>query len=71
MTSKRLIGSRYLFVGALLRVMHRKDNLSEHVTLGEALVRLAGPGEGITFGDRNFELCCLHRGVETLEFSNA
>src|ERR1700681_2231010 len=44
--------------------------LSEHVTLGEALMRLVGPGEGITFGDRNFELCCLHRGVEALEFAD-
>src|SRR6202051_588592 len=50
--------------------MYRKDNLSEHVTLGEALVRLVGPGEGITFDDRNFELCCLHRGVEALEFAD-
>ena len=40
-TSKRLIGSRYLFVGALLRVMHRKDNLSEHVTLGDPLRAIA------------------------------
>jgi hypothetical protein len=34
-------------------VMHRKDDFSDHTTLGEALMRLGGPGEGITFGDRN------------------
>jgi hypothetical protein len=32
-------------------------------------VRLVGPGEGITFSDRNFEPC-LHRGLEALEFAD-
>jgi hypothetical protein len=34
-------------------VMHRKDDFSDHTTVGEALMRFGGPGEGITFGDRN------------------
>jgi hypothetical protein len=51
--------------------MHRKDDFSDHMTLGEALMRLKGPGEGITFGDRNLEPGGLHRHVEALEFANA
>src|SRR3979411_1318019 len=54
-----------------LRVMHRKDDFSDHMTLGEALVRLVSSGEGIAFRDRNFEPRGLHRGVEALEFANS
>jgi hypothetical protein len=41
------------------------------MTLGEALMRLGGPGEGITFGDGNLEPGGLHRHVEALEFSRS
>jgi hypothetical protein len=52
-------------------VMHRKDDFSDHMTLGEALMRLGGPGEGIAFRDWNPEPGGLHRRVEALEFANA
>src|SRR5260370_31005735 len=51
--------------------MHRKDDFTYHMTLGEALVRLTGLGERIAFGDWNPELRSLHRRVEALEFANA
>ena len=51
--------------------MRSKDYFSDHMTLGEALMRLGGPGEGIAFGDRNPEPGGLHRHVEALEFANA
>jgi hypothetical protein len=51
--------------------MHRQDDFSEHATLGEAFVCLVGAGKGIGFRDRNLELCCLHRGIEALEFAHA
>src|ERR1700716_4012946 len=51
-----------------LRVMHRKDDFSDHMTLSEALMRLVSLGEGIAFGDRNFEPRGLHRRGEALEF---
>jgi len=51
--------------------MHRKNDLSDHMTLGEALMRLVSPGEGIAFCDRNFEPRGLHRRVEALEFANS
>jgi hypothetical protein len=52
-------------------VMHRKDDFSDHMTLGEALMRFGGPGEGIAFRDRNPELRGQHRRVQSLEFANA
>src|SRR6202043_2232391 len=52
-------------------VMHRKDDFSDHVALGEALMRLVGPGEGIAFRNWNLELRGLHCRVQALEFSNA
>ena len=51
--------------------MHRKDDFSDRMTCGEALMRLGGPGEGIAFGDWNPEPGGLHRRVEALEFANA
>ena len=51
--------------------MHRKDDLSDHVTFGEALVRLISLCERIAFRDRNFESRGLHRRVEALEFANS
>ena len=35
-----------------LGIMHRKDNFSDHMLFGEALMRLVSPGEGIAFRDR-------------------
>src|SRR5258708_26085593 len=55
----------------ILLVVHRKDDFTDHMTLGEALVRLTGLGERIAFGDWNPELRSLHRRVEALEFANA
>jgi hypothetical protein len=52
-------------------IMHCKDDFSDHMTLGEALMRLGGPGEGIAFGDGNPEPGGLHCRVEALEFANA
>ena len=52
-------------------IMHCKDDFSDHMTLGEALMRLGRPGEGIAFGDRNPEPGGLHRRVEAVEFANA
>ena len=51
--------------------MHRQDDFSDHMTVGEAVMRLGGPRQGITFGDRNLEPGGLHRHVEALEFANA
>jgi hypothetical protein len=50
--------------------MHRKDNFSDHVPFGEALIRLVSPGEGVAFRDRNLEPRGLHRRGEALEFPN-
>ena len=52
-------------------VMHRKDDCSDHMTLGKALMRLGGPGKGITFGDWNPEPGGLDRRIQALEFANA
>ena len=52
-------------------VMHRKDDFSDHMALGEALMRLVGPGEGIAFRNWNLELRGLHCRVQALEFSNS
>ena len=54
-----------------ITVMHRKDDFSDHMALGEALMRHGGPGEGIAFGDWNPELGGEHRRVQALEFANA
>src|SRR6476646_3572523 len=54
-----------------LRAVHRKDDLSDHMTLGEAFMRLAGVGQSITFRDRNLELRRLHRCTEALKFADA
>src|ERR1700681_1235996 len=53
---------------ASLATMHRKDDFADHMTLGEALMRLVSPGEGIAFGNRNSKPRGLHRSVEALEF---
>src|ERR1700692_4687880 len=53
------------------RFVHREDDFSDHVTLGEPFVCLGSPGEGIAFGDWNLELPGLPRRVEPLEFANA
>src|SRR5258705_8753454 len=55
----------------ILLVVDRKHDFTDHVTLGEALVRLTGLDERIAFGDWNLELRSLHRRVEALEFANA
>ena len=51
--------------------VYRKDNFSEQVPLSETFVRPIGPAKGIGCRERNLELCCLHRGVETLKFAHA
>src|SRR3979490_1086245 len=51
--------------------MHREDDFSDHMTLGEVLMRLTGLGERIAFRDRNLELRPMHRLVEALEFANS
>jgi hypothetical protein len=51
--------------------MHRKDDFSKHMPLGEALMRLGGMGEGVAFRDRDFEPRGLHSRIEALEFANA
>jgi hypothetical protein len=52
-------------------IMHSKDEFSDHMTLGEALMRLGGPGKGITFGEGNPELGGLDRRIQALEFATA
>lgn len=51
--------------------MYRKDDFSEQVILGETSVRPMGLAKGIGCRERNLELCCLHRGVETLKLADA
>jgi len=51
--------------------MHCKDDFSDHMALGEALMRLVSPGEGIAFRDWNLELRGLHRRVEAFEFADS
>ena len=48
-----------------------EDDLSEHLPLGETLMRPVRTIEGIDFGDRSLESRRLYGRVEALEFANA